>query len=223
MGTDAQSTAPDAHADLVVAAGVRARARRVARTCWVAGLACALLLLAPGRASAQFGSLLAPGPLAKAHAKLEGVGNCIQCHTTVGKVSAQKCLTCHEPVASRITARTGVHKAAGDTCSSCHVEHSVHGRELRGFDEKTFDHAGVTGFALTGKHVPGAEGCVSCHKGRSFLEAKAACASCHGDHGEGKAGLGPNFTDNCYLHGGKLANLYTTIRNGVSEIGRAHV
>ncbi len=42
-----------------------------------------------------------------------------------------------------------------------------------------------------------------------------SCASCHGEHGQGVANLGPNFTDNCYIHGGKLADLYTTIRNGV--------
>jgi caa(3)-type oxidase subunit IV len=47
------------------------------------------------------------------------------------------------------------------------------------------------------------------------------CASCHGDHGQGLANLGPNMTDNCYLHGGKLADLYTTIRNGVTTASPA--
>jgi caa(3)-type oxidase subunit IV len=47
------------------------------------------------------------------------------------------------------------------------------------------------------------------------------CASCHGDHGQGLANLGPNMTDNCYLHGGKLADLYTTVRNGVSTASPA--
>lgn len=39
------------------------------------------------------------------------------------------------------------------------------------------------------------------------------CAACHGDKGQGT--VGPNMTDNCYIHGGKLADMYTTIRNGV--------
>lgn len=42
------------------------------------------------------------------------------------------------------------------------------------------------------------------------------CTSCHGKQGEGLAGLGPNMTDDCYKHGGKLANLYTTIKTGVT-------
>lgn len=47
------------------------------------------------------------------------------------------------------------------------------------------------------------------------------CASCHGDKAQGVASLGPNFTDNCYIHGGKLADLYNTIRNGVSTASPA--
>lgn len=43
------------------------------------------------------------------------------------------------------------------------------------------------------------------------------CASCHKDKGEG--GIGPNLTDDHWLHGGGIKNIYTTIKNGVPEKG----
>jgi len=43
-----------------------------------------------------------------------------------------------------------------------------------------------------------------------------SCTSCHGKDGGGLAGLGPNMTDDCYKHGGKLTELYTTVQKGVS-------
>lgn len=45
------------------------------------------------------------------------------------------------------------------------------------------------------------------------------CSSCHGKLGEGMAGLGPNFTDQYWLHGGDIKNLFSTIKYGVQEKG----
>jgi len=39
------------------------------------------------------------------------------------------------------------------------------------------------------------------------------CASCHGAEGQG--GIGPNMTDNYYIHGGQINQLAATIINGV--------
>lgn len=41
----------------------------------------------------------------------------------------------------------------------------------------------------------------------------SSCAICHGKQGEG--GTGPSFTDNEWIHGDDLANVYKTIRDGV--------
>ena len=41
--------------------------------------------------------------------------------------------------------------------------------------------------------------------------------ACHGDKGQG--GIGPNLTDDYWLHGGKLAQIAATITNGVSDKG----
>lgn len=43
------------------------------------------------------------------------------------------------------------------------------------------------------------------------------CASCHKENGAG--GVGPNLTDEYWLHGGDVKNIYTTIKNGVPEKG----
>lgn len=43
------------------------------------------------------------------------------------------------------------------------------------------------------------------------------CISCHGKLGEGS--VGPNLTDNFWIHGGTFENIATTIMNGVPEKG----
>lgn len=47
---------------------------------------------------------------------------------------------------------------------------------------------------------------------------KEKCAACHGDTGEGK--IGPNLTDNFWIHGGGTPqDILTVIQNGVLEKG----
>lgn len=43
------------------------------------------------------------------------------------------------------------------------------------------------------------------------------CVTCHGMQGEGI--VGPNLTDQYWIHGGGIRNVYTTIKNGVPEKG----
>ncbi|MFI4941825.1 MAG: cytochrome c3 family protein, partial [Burkholderiales bacterium] len=75
--------------------------------------------LAPA-ASAQ----ISPGPLSRAHAKLEGSGNCLECHDPGEGVSASKCLACHEPLRKRSASGLGLHARADyRDCRRCHVEH----------------------------------------------------------------------------------------------------
>ena len=147
------------------------------------------LLSSPRPSGGQdLGNLLSPGRLSKAHAKLEGLDNCQKCHEPGRKVTAEKCLACHQPVAERIAAKKGVHHDVKGDCVSCHVEHAGVDAELRPFDPKKFDHAAETGFALDGKHAPVAANCQSCHKTRSFLTVQPACASCHDDKHKGRMG-----------------------------------
>jgi len=154
----------------------------------LAVLVSAVWLAAYGRAEAQLGSLLSPGELTKAHAGLEGIANCEKCHERGQRISAQKCLSCHKPVADRIARRLGVHRDVKGDCVSCHVEHHGADGELRPFDQAKFDHAGVAGFPLDGRHAVLAGKCAACHKTRSFLAVAASCQSCHKDAHNGKLG-----------------------------------
>lgn len=43
------------------------------------------------------------------------------------------------------------------------------------------------------------------------------CVACHGAKGEG--GVGPNLTDEFWIHGGGITNVFKTVKNGVPEKG----
>ena len=45
----------------------------------------------------------------------------------------------------------------------------------------------------------------------------ANCVACHGDKGQGT--VGPNLSDEYWLHGGKINNVFKTIKYGVPEKG----
>jgi cytochrome c oxidase cbb3-type subunit 3 len=51
--------------------------------------------------------------------------------------------------------------------------------------------------------------------GQKIFQSK--CATCHGMFGEG--GIGPNLTDEYWLHGGQLLDIYATVRDGVPAKG----
>jgi cytochrome c oxidase cbb3-type subunit 3 len=51
--------------------------------------------------------------------------------------------------------------------------------------------------------------------GKKIYQAK--CATCHGMFGEG--GIGPNLTDDYWLHGGQLMDVYRTVSEGVPTKG----
>ena len=46
---------------------------------------------------------------------------------------------------------------------------------------------------------------------------KSSCANCHGQLGEGL--IGPNFTDEYWIHGGGIKNVFKTVKYGVPEKG----
>ncbi|MBK8557403.1 MAG: c-type cytochrome [Lewinellaceae bacterium] len=53
--------------------------------------------------------------------------------------------------------------------------------------------------------------------GEGELIFKNLCAACHGQLGEGL--VGPNFTDEYWIHGGGIKNVFKTIKYGVPEKG----
>lgn len=53
-------------------------------------------------------------------------------------------------------------------------------------------------------------------EGRRLFHGPGACVTCHGEGGEGVSGLGPDLTDETWLHvDGSLASLQERIRAGV--------
>ncbi|MBZ5589336.1 MAG: hypothetical protein LAO05_12310, partial [Acidobacteriia bacterium] len=148
----------------------------------------AVLLMVSSAAAQEIGALVSPGPLAKAHAKLEGIANCQKCHEPGRKVTAAKCLECHKPIAERIAARKGVHRNVTDDCVSCHIEHAGADATISKLDRRSFNHLQETGYPLDGKHTALAADCAKCHKTRSFLGLKADCATCHQDPHRGVLG-----------------------------------
>jgi cytochrome c oxidase cbb3-type subunit 3 len=53
--------------------------------------------------------------------------------------------------------------------------------------------------------------------GEGQLIFKNVCAACHGQGGEGT--IGPNMTDEYWIHGGGIKNVFKTIKYGVPEKG----
>ena len=51
--------------------------------------------------------------------------------------------------------------------------------------------------------------------GKAVFEG--TCFACHGKHGEG--GVGPNLTDNYWLHGGSISDVFRTIKYGWPDKG----
>src|SRR5262249_59681750 len=118
--------------------------------------------IAPRAAAAQ---VLSPGPLAQAHASIEGDDDCARCHQSGSQVVARLCLDCHKDLGGEIAQGRGLHgrQYRSKPCEECHVEHV--GRNTRlvrwpGGTMEQLDHA-LTGWPLDGGHAK--LGCLKCH------------------------------------------------------------
>lgn len=158
-----------------------------------------VVLLAFAAGGVPVRAQISPGPLAKAHAKLEGSGNCVQCHGLRKEPMTQRCLACHAEVAWLIERGRGLHAKSRNVppreCASCHPDHA--GSDFALIDwgrggSAQFDHQRA-GWALDGKHAR--TKCVDCHTaafrtspaaalsprvtGAGWMGLETACISCH--------------------------------------------
>jgi hypothetical protein len=158
-----------------------------------------VLLLLLGLPRAAESQLLSPGRLSAPHAELEGIRNCTSCHALGQRgIAPDRCLECHEPLASRIEAGLGYHAAAAaEACADCHQEHLGTDFDMRHLDEDAFEHT-ETGYELELSHD--SVDCADCHqpshivdpailsytdergtRERTFLGLSTDCAGCHED------------------------------------------
>jgi hypothetical protein len=133
----------------------------------------------PGQAS-SLETLLMPGKVSAAHAKLEA--ECNQCHDRSDRSrQAQLCMNCHKEVAADVKAGGGFHGRLPGIrtaqCKTCHTEHLGREAEIVELRASTLDHS-KTDFALLGAHA--SVDCSGCHhSGRKYREAPGACVDCH--------------------------------------------
>jgi hypothetical protein len=143
---------------------------------------------------------ISPGKLSNPHKDLEGINNCLKCHSVGKKITNDKCLDCHSEIKRLIQLSRGYHFYVREqNCAQCHKEHFGREFKLINFDEKSFNH-GQTGFKLDGAHAK--LKCYNCHnkkfikstkKEMTFLGLDTSCLSCHKDEHKGQ--LSKNCVD----------------------------
>jgi hypothetical protein len=139
-----------------------------------------MLALFPPASAAQIETLLMPGKVVAAHAKLEG--QCANCHDRSDRDrQAALCADCHKDVREDLRTRRGFHGRlpAGEKmqCRGCHSEHQGRDADIVKLVAEQFDHS-RTDFALKDGHATLA--CTRCHAaGKPFREAPADCHGCH--------------------------------------------
>jgi hypothetical protein len=152
----------------------------------------AVMVLLP--ALPAHGQLVSPGRLSAPH---EGIRTCTQCHELRQPgIAPARCLSCHEPLAKRITTGIGYHaRLRGRDCAQCHKDHLGREATLVRLDRASFRHDS-TGYSLRGAHAT--VSCRSCHNQsmlsapdvrayavkhnvvqRTYLGLGTSCADCH--------------------------------------------
>ncbi len=160
------------------------------------------LLVVPALGFAQ----ISPGPLSRAHAKLDGQTQCFTCHGARKDPMRARCLDCHEGIARLVAAGRGFHaRLSGKDCAACHPEHAGVDFDLIAWEESGFEGFAHqrTGFELEGRH--GKLLCRACHKpsfqtdpivallestdaSRRWTGLETTCAGCHDDRHNGALG-----------------------------------
>jgi len=127
-----------------------------------------------------------PGPLCAAHAHLEGLDHCSDCHLMVGEAGDRKCLSCHELIVERRTQAQGYHgRFLEGACIECHSDHQGVDFVPIELDAVQFNHA-LSQFPLEGKHLTLA--CGRCHLQEAekkekvhfrYIGLPVTCVGCH--------------------------------------------
>ena len=139
-----------------------------------------LLLVSGVAAASSIETLLMPGKVTSAHAKIES--ECTNCHDRSNRTSQNTlCMNCHKDIAANVSGRKGFHgKLAMQSevqCHGCHTEHQGRDADIVKLVPEQFNH-NLTNYPLQEAHALLA--CNSCHQsGKKFSETTTTCVSCH--------------------------------------------
>lgn len=175
-----------------------------------------LVLATSFAASPVHAQLISPGKLSAAHAELEGMRQCTQCHELGQRgASAQRCLSCHTVLRTRIARDRGYHATVkAKPCAQCHKDHLGKSSSPLRWDTAAFKHAD-TGYPLKGAHQQ--QQCRECHApsyitaadvkshrgGANFLKLTylglaTGCASCHNSDSPHGQQFGSRACQDCH-------------------------
>jgi hypothetical protein len=164
---------------------------RRARLIGLAAVAAAVIAAPSCAAAFTLRSLIMPGPVIEAHAKIEE--QCDSCHESKEtQKQSELCFSCHKEIRADRVSKGGLHgngAAVGKECVACHAEHKGRAANITGLEPKTFAHA-QTNFPLSGAHA--GKPCASCHvEGKKYREAPGECSGCHARDDAHQGKLGP--------------------------------
>lgn len=172
--------------------GMRALARQLELVLWLVFVLHGAMFACPAGAQA-LESVLAPGKLSEAHAKLEE--ECQKCHVRFDRNAQDRlCMDCHKDVGQDARAKAGFHgRLKPQACKSCHTDHKGREFAIAAFDKSKFDHS-ATNFPLRGGHDK--LDCAKCHlPGKGFRVAARDCVACHRKDDVHKGSLGAKCAD----------------------------
>lgn len=157
------------------------------------------LCISPAARSVTIEKLIMPGPVSKAHAKLES--NCSECHDRTDRDrQTALCLDCHKEVAADIRTKTRYHgrMASSETgqCRGCHSEHLGRNADINKLNDSGFTHE-LTNFPLEGAHAVLA--CGSCHlPAVAYRKTPSTCLACHKKDDTHRGALGEDCAS-CHI------------------------
>jgi hypothetical protein len=162
---------------------------------WAKALLFVLLAspLAPAAHAASIEKLIMPGPVSKAHARIEG--ECSNCHDRTNRErQTALCLDCHKDTAADISTRTRYHgrmqQASAGQCRGCHTEHLGRDADINKLSQVGFTHD-LTNFPLKDAHV--ALACGACHRPATlYRKTPTTCIECHRKDDVHHGALGPD-------------------------------
>ena len=169
----------------------------------------ATLSLVAAACAARLEAQISPGPLARAHSRLDGALNCARCHGPRKSSMTASCQSCHREIAWLVDRNRGYHASrdvrAKADCASCHPDHAGPAFALiawPGGTPERFDHR-AAGWTLEGAHRELA--CKDCHaaeyrvseaaalsrreSGPGWTGLETTCVSCHREDDEHRGAL----------------------------------